>query len=149
MRRKRKNQKKSLPVKRKGKIITAIVFSIVIMIFALGFFSMLSVKRSQTVYEADLTIVEPLAEGFTTPNFSAKRGDVMKIYITNYYSSEGYSLVLMLQGVGVEWQRVASGDTQYSRMFEETASYNLEISINNFDPIEGAEIKLHIKIMLT
>lgn len=149
MRKKRKKRK--LPSKKpKGKITFAIVFSFVIMIFAISLFGMFNVGRKEiTVYDGDLTITEPLASGLSIPNFSATKGDMMNIYVTNFDSNEGYSLVITLQGAGIEWRKVVKENSNYRRTFEESSIYNLELAINNLDPIEGSSINLHLKVVLT
>jgi hypothetical protein len=150
MRKKKKKPKKtSKPKKIKGKLMFGIIFSIIIVVLGLGFFGGLNLgRKSETVYEGDLIITEPLGEGYIIPNFGVERGDLMIVTIKDFYSSHNYSLMIALQGAGVDWRKVCTKNSMYRRSFDISSVYNLELAINSLMPSENASISFYLRVTL-
>lgn len=147
---KKRKRTKSKSSNAKDKIFLTIAFIIAVLVITFGFWVPIQFgQKYDVVYEGDLTITEPLGVGLTVPDFSAKKGDIMHIYITDFYSNQGYSLVVSLQGAGEDWRVVVKENSDYNRIFEENSVYNLELAINNLSPKTESSINLHLKVVLT
>lgn len=123
--------------------MVAIIGVIAIVIVALGVFIMLS--PTPAIYDGDMELSGVIITGEYV-SFSANKGDMITIKISNFQSDTGNGFMIHLydeRGISL-WSRSNNNDVTYTLEITETRDYQLKFSVNAV-LFEG-EVSFHLTV---
>jgi len=139
-----KHKRKKKKQKSKGSIIGVALVCLFVFLTLMSFFNR-PTKYGTIIIDEDVTVVGSMSEGIVTTEFGAKKGQYLRVTISDLKLISNDPLVIALQGGGSDWMKQLSHNFTFPIPIPKNSVYKVRLSPNS---VFGGKILCHVLIKL-